>query len=676
MHEQLQSNQRIAITALEGMGGIGKTELAWEYAQRSLIQNLYSGGVCWLRSRDQEIATQIIDFSKSNLGMKPPDDLEVEAQVSFIWQRWPQGEVLIVVDDVVEYELVASCLPLSNPRFKVLITTRLDFGGSVRSLCLEELDNESALTLLEKLIGQKRVQSQLEDAQTLCGWVGNLPLGLELLGRSLAKKPDWSCQKLIERLESKRLEAKALTATESGMTAQLGVAAALELSWVELSEAEQELACLLGMFAIAPIPWHLVEGCLSDQDKDDLEDIRDEGLIARYLLKRVEQSTYQLHQIVQEFFRIKLNERTDKGESLKAAYCTAMVGVAKGINDSPTLDVIAVMSASIPHLEELTRQWIDHLSNDELMWPYVGIGRFYGGQGNYALALPWYQKCLEQTRQKLGNEHPDVATSLHSLAGLYIKQCSYEEAKTHCIQALQMRQNLLGKEHPDVAISLNTLALLFDNQGRYEEAEPLFLQALEMRQNLLHKEHPYIADSLHNLAFLYRSQGRYEEAEPLFLQALEMRQKLLHKEHPYIASNLNDLAFLYRSQGRYEEAEPLLHQTVEMLRNRLGKEHPYTAISLNDLAALYEDQGRYEEAEILYLEALEIYQKVWEKKHPYAASSLNNLALLYKNQGRYTDAEPLFVQALEMTQKLLGNEHPHTVTVQQNLDAFRQQMKD
>ncbi|QUY45918.1 tetratricopeptide repeat protein (plasmid) [Acaryochloris marina S15] len=659
LHEQLQSNQRIAITALEGMGGIGKTELAWKYAQRSLIQNLYSGGVCWLRSRDQEITTQIIDFSKSHLGMKPPDDLEVEAQVSFIWQRWPQGEVLIVVDDVVEYELVASCLPLSNPRFKVLITTRLDFGGSVRSLCLEELDNESALTLLEKLIGQQRVQSQLEDAKTLCGWVGNLPLGLELLGRSLAKKPDWSIKKLIERLESKRLEAKALTARESGMTAQLGVAAALELSWVELSKAEQELACLLGMFAIAPIPWHLVEGCLSDQDQDDLEDIRDEGLIARNLLKRVAQSTYQLHQIVQEFFRIKLNERTDKGESLQAAYCTAMVGVAQGINYSPTIDVIAGMSASIPHLEELTRQWIDHLSDDQLIWPYVGIGRFYDGQGNYGLALPWYQKCLEQTQQRFGNEHPSVATSLNNLAGLYYNQGRYEEAEPLYTQALQMRQKLLGNEHPDVASSLNNLALVYNHQGRYSEAEPLYTQALEMRQKLLGNEHPDVATSLNNLALLYDNQGRCEKAEPLFVQALEMYQKLLGNEHPSVATSLNNLALLYDSQGRYSEAEPLFVQALEMTQKLLGNEHPDVAFSLNNLALLYDSQGRYSEAEPLFVQALEMYQKLLGNEHPSVATSLLSLAALYKNQGRYSEAEPLFVQALEMTQKLLGNEHPY-----------------
>ncbi|QUY45678.1 tetratricopeptide repeat protein [Acaryochloris marina] len=670
LHQLLQKNNPVALTALAGMGGIGKTELALQYAISQLDQGQYPGGLCWLRVKGQALAAQIIEFARTKLALALPDGLNEDQQVSYIWGQWPTGKVLIIFDDVKDLETIEPYLPPSDPRYKVLITTRQDLGLSDHSLSIKELSDTSALSLLRTLVGADRIDAQLDDAQALCGWVGKLPLGLELVGRYLARKPDWSLQKLIKRLESKRLQAKALTTPASGMTAQFGVAAALELSWVELNEAEQELACFLGMFAVAPIPWTLVEGCLSEQDKDDLEDIRDEGLKDRNLLKRIEESTYQLHQIVQEFFRIKLNEDSEQGKSLKAAYCRGMVAVAQGINQNPTIDVIAGMSASIPHLEELIRQWIDHLGDDELMWPYVGIGRFYEGQGNYALALPWYQKCLEQTQQRLGNEHTDVATSLNNLAGLYKNQGRYEEAEPLYTQALQMRQKPLGNEHPDVATSLNNLALLYDSQGRYEEAEPLYTQALQMTQKLLGNEHPDVALSLNNLAGLYDNQGRYEEAEPLYTQALQMKKKLLGNEHPSVASSLNNLAGLYKNQGRYEEAEPLYTQALQMTQKLLGNEHPSVASSLNNLAALYENQGRYEEAEPLYTQALQMRQKLLGNEHPYVATSLNNLAGLYKNQGRYEEAEPLYTQALQMTQKLLGNEHPSVASSLNNLAAL------
>jgi tetratricopeptide (TPR) repeat protein len=99
-------------------------------------------------------------------------------------------------------------------------------------------------------------------------------------------------------------------------------------------------------------------------------------------------------------------------------------------------------------------------------------------------------------------------------------------------QALQLRRRLLGEEHPDIATSLNNLAGLYSSQGRYPEAEELYQQALQLKRRLLGDEHPSVATSLNNLAFLYSSQGRYAEAEPLYQQALQLTRRLLGDEHP------------------------------------------------------------------------------------------------------------------------------------------------
>jgi tetratricopeptide (TPR) repeat protein len=656
LHSQLQQNDRIAITAIAGMGGIGKTELALQYAIKQLKQNQYPAGICWLRARDREIATDIVTFAQVYLGLSLPEQMDIDDQVRFCWQRWPEGEALVVLDDVTNYRAIEPYLPPADPRFKLLITTRLDFGSTVQKVPLEELNEDGAIALLESLVGVEQVRSQLADAQTLCKWVGYLPLALELLGRFLARKLDWSICRLLRALEDKRLEAKALVETENGMTRQLGITAALELSWQELKESEQDLACMLGLFAIAPIPWSLVENCQPELEPDALEDIRDNGLMARSLLKRVGEGSYQLHQIVREYFRTKLHQSADNNQALKLIFCKVMVGIAKMIDFTPTITQIKQVEGVIVHLEEVANYHVDSLADQDLIHPFIGMGNFYKGTGNYCIAESWYENCLKISKIRLGEKHPDIANSLHHLACLYRAQARYQEAAILNEEALAMREHLFGEEHLDIARSCNELAGIYRLQGKHESSERLYERALAMRK-LLAPRNPDVASSLNGLAILYKTMGLFAKAEILYKESLTMRQNLLGEDHSDFASSLNNLASLYREQGKYSEAEPLLLKALEKRKYALGEEHPYVAQSLSNLANLYRLQGKYEESELLFLKSLEIRRRIMGEEHLMTARSLSSLALIYSDKGELNKAEPLFFRSLAIKKHILGNDH-------------------
>ncbi len=85
------------------------------------------------------------------------------------------------------------------------------------------------------------------------------------------------------------------------------------------------------------------------------------------------------------------------------------------------------------------------------IWVFDGLGRFYVGQGLYALAQPWYQQSVSIVKSRLGENHPDTATSLNNLANLYLHQGKYEQAEPLYIQTLELRKQFLGENHPNYA---------------------------------------------------------------------------------------------------------------------------------------------------------------------------------------------------------------------------------
>ncbi len=498
LHQQLEQNKRIAITAITGMGGLGKTELALQYAQRQWEKGTYPGGVCWLRVRSRDVGIQIISFARSQFGLKPPEDWDLPTQINYCWRQWPEGKVLIVLDDVVDYEEIKTYLPPTDSRFLLLLTTRQKLGVSIESLDLEVLSPTAALELLQAIVGHERIEREPEQAEALCKWLGYLPLALELIGRYLQKDKTLSLAKVQTRLEKKRLAAKALCKTQADMTNQLGVAAAFELTWVRLPEKAQELGCLLGLFAAAPFEWQLVEACLAEWDEEDLEEVRNDYLLSWHLLTVNSEQLpvtgtichqYSLHPLIREFFQTKL-ELMAEVDKYRSSFCQVMVAVAQEISERPTRQEIEAVSSTIPHMAEAATTFIDWLEDEDLIEPFVGLSNFYKGQGVYQQAIPWFEQCLSLSRKRL------------------------------------------GQSHPDVAISLNNLALLYESQGRYQEAEPFYLEALEMLKRLLGQSHPHVASSLNNLGFLYQSQGRSSEAKPLYQQALDIAKEKLGKNHP------------------------------------------------------------------------------------------------------------------------------------------------
>ncbi|MCB0532276.1 MAG: CHAT domain-containing protein [Saprospiraceae bacterium] len=227
---------------------------------------------------------------------------------------------------------------------------------------------------------------------------------------------------------------------------------------------------------------------------------------------------------------------------------------------------------------------------------------------------------------------------------------------------------MLGKEHPDYASSLHSLAILYSDKGDYTKAEPLFLEAKNIRAKVLGKEHPSYTTSLNNLAGIYLKKGDYTKAEPLYLEAKDIRAKVLGKEHPAYAWSLEYLATLYRDKGDYTKAEPLYLEAKGIMAKVLGKEHPNYAWGLYNLASLYSDKGDYTKAEPLFLEAKDIRVKVLGKEHPTYAWNLGDLSFLYQVTLRIPEARQTWLELNPLIQRLINQSA--TYSSENQMDAY------
>ena len=699
LHRELGTTQTaVALSqpqAISGLGGVGKTQLAIEYAYRYRVE--YQA-VLWVRAETTEALNASYRELAALLGLPEQGAQEQEVVVQAVkrWLRQNRGWLLIL-DNADDLSLVQPFVP-TGVVGHLIFTTRTQITGRVaKRLEVDSLDVDvGALFLLRRsgLLAADAPLNAASDAdqaaaRALSRDLGGLPLALDQAGAYIEET---ACS--LSNYQQQYQKRRAYLLARRGAVADdypESVATTWSLSFARVEQASPLAAELLRACAfLAPdaIPEELLAEVLKtppaslepgEQQQKPApqstsgEEIQEVVAILRaysLLERNTAEKMVRVHRLVQAVVRDALEESTQH------VWMARVVRAVEQLFPPVSVETWELCERYLPQALA-GNEWITH---HHIHLPQGAsllhrAGWYLHDRARYAEAEPLYVRALAIYEQELGGEHPDTATTLNNLAGLYRSQGKYAEAEPLYMRALAIREQELGGEHPDTATSLNNLALLYANQGKYAEAEPLYVRALAIYEQELGAEHPSTANSLNNLALLYKNQGKYAEAEPLYVRALTIRERQLGAEHPSTANSLNNLADLYDNQGKYTEAEALLMRALAIREQELGAEHPSTANSLNNLADLYHTQGKYAEAEPLYVRALAIREQQLGGEHPDIATSLNNLAGLYRSQGKYGEAEALYVRALAICENILGQNHTDTQTARANYTALLQAMK-
>jgi tetratricopeptide (TPR) repeat protein len=650
---------------IRGLGGVGKTQTASEYAYR--YRNDYQH-VLWVRADTADlVVADFVDIATSlNLPIKNEKDQRL---VVTIVKRWFQTHHnwLLIFDNADNLEMVRDFLPIGE-QGHILLTTRTPATGTeVQEVELESMSpGESALFLLRRA---KRIELDTaleaapeldqDKAQEISALLGGLPLAIAQAGAYI-ERTKCGLSGYLEHYEKRR---NAFLQDRNGLPLDYdkSVATTWSLSFEKIEETSTAAADLLRLCAFLQpdaIPEELIRDGASELGSafqsiatDLLEwDETIEELLRYSLVRRnPDDATLTIHRLVQAVLRDGMNPDTQR------EWAERVVRLVNRAFPEVKFENWPRCQRYLPHAQvcmTLVEEW--NLEFEEVARLLDLAGDFLRERAHYTEAEPLLIKALSLREKLLGSENLAYAESLYHVARLYYDQGKYTKAESLYLQALSIREKVLGPGHPDVATTLNYLGLVYLAQRRHVEAKSLHQRALSIREQVLCPDHPDVAYSLFNLAGISVGQEDHKQTEALQQRGIEIFEKTLSPEHPDILHGIYLLALDYIRQEKYEQALPLLERALTNSEKVLGHEHPQTALFLRGFGFFYYQQSLYDQAEVFELRALAIREKILGYEHPYTGYGLRDLAITYIAQGKYETAKPLLRRSLAIFEKTFG----------------------
>jgi serine/threonine protein kinase len=309
-------------------------------------------------------------------------------------------------------------------------------------------------------------------------------------------------------------------------------------------------------------------------------------------------------------------------------------------------------------LRDILDKSAERIGNDLTNQPLVEaelrdtLGSVYFSLGLWDKSEAMFRQALAIQKRVLGNEHPDIATSLEGLGVALTYESRMEEAGILLRDALAMRRKLLGDEHQLVAQSLDLLAKQLRSEGKLNEAENVAREHLALQRKRTGNESADVARSLYSLSKILLFRGKVAEADPIVRESLAMQKKLMPDDLGFIGWTLIDAASLYENQGDLAEAEATLREALAMHRKFFGNEHSEVAGTLDCLARTLQKQNRFSEAEACWRESVVITKK--QKADSRLPRFTASLAEVLRKQNKPSEARPFVEEAIALYQRHSG----------------------
>jgi tetratricopeptide (TPR) repeat protein len=684
---------RMVLQAIRGMGGVGKTELAVQYAVR--YGDWYPQGVYFVSADGAATEESLVRRMATSIGL--PSDASADRAAVHRWFAKHKGWLLICdnaddVDAIGPSGALTLALPPLNAPGHVLLTSRIgteDFGSlgikSPLTLGLLELSAAEQLLLsvatgLDEVAATEHLATLDSAERAAVAWLAGdeglarLPLAIIQAGSAI-KELKYSFADYRLKFEQRRIALLFKAGTQREEQSVLTTWGISIEALRRKSPAAAELLALCAPLAPDDIPIEMFRN-ISPVDRVDRVVDEGEGWGAlRAQLQAAADDDERRHVIRQQVCAARKYSLIEWNSAKKTVSMHRLVKEVqwRQLHTAEKLSTVLLMGgllkAAIPKLNESSP--LSEANRAGRMLPHVAALLKSAAESAAESAEPEARSGLIPLALL------SAARRAHHRRGEWAAQLMMAEAAL-CEQLTWGKWNeehgKWKEEHPLTLGLKNNLANALKSAGRPDEAVEMLRAMLEAIRLVQGKEHdpvrrmPAITLFLeNNLANALYGAGRHVEAAEMHRTTLEamLKHPFVGEKHPDTLSSMNNRANALARAGRYDDAVEMYRKTLKARRRVLGGRHPLTLALKNNLAYALYGAGLYDKAEEMHHKTLEARRDVLGEEHPATLRSMNGLACALESAGQHAKAAEMH----EARRRVLGEEHPHTLDLM-SADCF------
>jgi nucleoside phosphorylase len=598
LQERLLVKQDCRKMSIVGLGGIGKTQVALQFAY-SVKETRPEYSIFWVPALSMESIEQACASVAKALHL--PYDANKEDDVKEVVQQYLSSSRarwwLLVVDNADDAEIffgtgqskgIADYLPESEMGMVVYTTRTPEVAEQTRGDVVElgAMDRRDAATFLARSLTRKDFLRNDAAATELLDELTCLPLAIAQAAAYLNRNR-MSVAKYVQLLQSTEQDMVALMSREfRDDTRYKDSANAVATTWVvsfsQIRERNAAAASLLAFMSC--VEWKAIPRSLLPRVQGELQMEEAIGTLCGYsFLTRQSDSEikekeewYDIHRLVHLATRIWVERHGDAARVQEEA-------VRQVVSVFPSEDYAnhAVWRTYLPHALRLLegRQGCNIEERSKLC---LLVGLCLRVDSRIREAVRWLEESY-LWRVALGKNDSDLRSSQSALAIAYLEDGQVQKAIELQEHVSAVHEKMLAEEDPDQLASQYKLGIVYQADGQVQKAVELLEHVVAVHEETLAKKHPDRLASQHVLAGAYLADGQVQKAVALLEHVVKVEQEVLAEKDPDRLASQYELARAYQAYGQVQKAVKLLEHVVAVKSQFLCDDHPSRLMSLDAL---------------------------------------------------------------------------------------------